>query len=155
MNCGRRIFRLWLGSRRNDVRQDQYEKLQSLEEQLLDVFFQEVEPTDWPGHGKKPRDMTQQERGDRYWVKKSAAATLALTQRVEILIGRVQLAGAGTTPGQPVDGEGQDAEIAEATSSLDREIAAAEREAAELMRELQTGAMKARFNQHVHGKSGG
>lgn len=135
------------------MRQDQFERLQQLEEKLLDVFFAEAEPADWPGAGKKVRDMAQQERGDLYWVKRNCAATLALTQRIGILVGRVQMSGAGTTAnGQPVDGEGHDQEAARAVSQLDSEIAAAERKAAELIREMQSGALKARFDQRVHGK---
>lgn len=136
------------------MRQDQYERLQQLEEKLLDVFFGESDPAEWPGFGKKIAAMDQQERGDLYWVKKNAAATLALTQRVGVLIGRVQMSGAGTTQpnGQPADGEGQDAETAAATSALDADIYKAERDAAALLKELRTGQLKNRFDLRVHGK---
>lgn len=134
------------------MRQDQYEKLQQLEEKLLDVFFNEADPEGWPGAGKKVADMTQQERGDSYWCKKTAAATLALTQRIGVLVGRVQMSGAGTTPTGGTDGEGQDPATAEATRALDADVESAERQAAALLEELRTGRSKARFDQRVHGQ---
>lgn len=135
------------------MRQDQYERLQAIEEELLDVFFVEAKPADWPGHGKKLAELTQQERGDLYWIKKNAASSLALAQRVGVLIGRVQMSGAGTTPpAGPPDGDGMDGEAADATRSLDAEIATAEREAAALISGARSGALKERFDRHVHGK---
>jgi hypothetical protein len=80
------------------MRQDQYERLQQLEEKLTDVFIGEAEPEKWPGAGLDAGAMDQKTRGDRYWVKKNAVATLSLMQRVGTLIGVVQLRGAGTTP---------------------------------------------------------
>jgi hypothetical protein len=80
------------------MRQDQYEKLQQLEEQLTDAFLGEAEPAKWPGAGVDPGAMDQKTRGDRYWCKKNAVATISLVQRVGTLIGQVQLRGAGTTP---------------------------------------------------------
>jgi hypothetical protein len=79
------------------MRQDQYERLQALEEKLADVFIGEAEPEKWPGHGLDPGVMDQKTRGDRYWVKKNAVATLSLMQRVAVTLGQVQLRG-GTTP---------------------------------------------------------
>lgn len=129
------------------MRQDQYEKLQQLEEQLTDAFIVEAAPEKWPGHGVEPGTMDQQTRGDRYWCKKNAVATLSLVQRVGTLIGQVQLRSAGATP--PEEGEGQQQD------HLDADIAAAEKEAARLMRELQTGAGKAAFDKRVHGRAAG
>lgn len=129
------------------MRQDQYERLQALEEKLMDVFLVEAEPDKWPGHGIEPAAMDQQTRGDRYWCKKGAVATLSLAQRVATTIGQVQLAGAGTAP--PQDGE------VEREDQLDAEIKAAEKEAARLMSELQTGSKKMAFDKRVHGRSTG
>lgn len=131
------------------MRQDQYEKLQQLEEKLADVFIGEAEPDKWPGHGIDPSAMDQQTRGDRYWVKKNAVATLSLMQRVATTIGQVQLRGAGTTP--PIPAEGEET----AHDQLDAEIASAEKEAARLMKELTTGAGKEKFDRKVHGKASG
>lgn len=130
------------------MRQDQYEKLQGLEEKLTAVFLDEVEPKKWPGHGIEPRAMDQQTRGDRYWCKRNAVATLSLIQRVGALVGQVQLRGAGTTP--PAEtGEGEEVD------HLDAEVKAAEKEAARLMRELQGGAKGKFTTRKVHGRASG
>ena len=42
------------------MRQDQYEKLQALSERLTDVFLNEAEPEQWPGHNIEPGAMDQQ-----------------------------------------------------------------------------------------------
>lgn len=128
------------------MRQDQYEKLQALEEKLADVFIGEAEPEQWPGHGIAPSAMDQKTRGDRYWVKKNAVATLSLMQRVATTIGQVQLRGAGTTP-ETSSGDG------EAQDHLDDEVRGYEKEAATLLREMQEGAKKTVFDRKVHGRA--
>jgi hypothetical protein len=57
------------------MRPDQVQRLQELSEKLADAFLLEADPVEWPGDGKVPTEMTQQERGDRYWCKKNAMAT--------------------------------------------------------------------------------
>lgn len=128
------------------MRQDQYERLQALEEKLLDAFLEEANPEEWPGHGVKIAAMDAQTRGDRYWVKKNATATAMLATRVGTMIHHTQQIGAGTTPPegeQPAEGDRQ----------LDAEIAAAEKEAERLLKEIQDGAAKSAFDKRVHGKS--
>ena len=44
------------------MRQDQYEKLQTLTEKLTDVFLQEADPDQWPGKGLEQSAMDQQTR---------------------------------------------------------------------------------------------
>lgn len=107
------------------MRQDQWDKLQGLEEKLADVFLFEAEPAKWPGHGLEPSAMDKDTRGDRYWCKKNAVATLSLIHRVIQLVGTVQ----GSVTDAPLsdkDDEGQ----------LDKDIASAEKEAAKLMKQL-------------------
>ena len=58
------------------MRDDQITRLQALSESLGEVVIHEVDPANWPGAEKDPADLTQQERGDRYWSKKNAAATM-------------------------------------------------------------------------------
>lgn len=128
------------------MRQDQYERLQALEEKLTDVFLGEAEPEAWPGAGLPVATMDKNTRGDRYWCKKNAVATLSLIQRVGTLIGQVQGAGAGTTPPAVEGDEQQD--------QLDDEVASAEKEAERLMRRLQ-GEGKAEFDKRVHGRQAG
>jgi hypothetical protein len=129
------------------MRQDQFERLQQLEERLIDVAIEEADPDKWPGKGVAVAAMDQQTRGDRYWVKKNAVATISLAQRVGVLMGSVQ--GFGTTPTAE---EGDDQQQHD---HLDAEVKAAEKEAQRLLKALQSGEGKAQFDKRVHGKSAG
>ena len=125
------------------MRQDQYEKLQALSERLTDVFLGEAEPAKWPGHNIEPGAMDQQTRGDRYWCKKDAVATLACVQRISTLVHMIQ------TRSYDVGGEqakGDD------DVDLSKEISAAEAEAEKLLDEVQRGVRKQAFDKHVHKK---
>lgn len=62
------------------MRPEQIEKLVSLEEELVDVYIHECQPKKWPGM-KKAAD-----RGDRYWHKKNALATLTLVGRIQTVL---------------------------------------------------------------------
>lgn len=111
------------------MRQDQYEKLQQLGEKLTDTFLSEADPDSWPGAGLPLATIDQQTRGDRYWCKKNAAATLSVIMKVSSLVDviRRQTAGAGgaasvepeTDEPDGLDGEIKKAEK-EATAMLDR-----------------------------------
>jgi len=123
------------------MRQDQYEKLQELTEKLTDAFIGEADPSVWPGHGVAIAAMDQQTRGDRYWCKKNAAATLSVIVRTTNLIGIIQMRGAAGGAGgvtEPQQGEKED--------GLDAEMKAAEKEATRLLDQLQKSTAKA------HGK---
>ena len=63
------------------MRPDQLERLRDLEERLADVVLEEADPDTWPGAGKPLASLTQQERGDRFWCKRNAAATFGLLER--------------------------------------------------------------------------
>lgn len=130
------------------MRQDQLERLQALSERLLDVFLDEADPEHWPGKGLKLGAMDAQTRGDLYWVRKTAAAVLVLENRVSNRIGQVQQSGSGTTPAAPSDDDAPQAD-----DGIESELQAAEKQAAALMRELQTGTKKAAWDRKVHGKS--
>jgi hypothetical protein len=112
------------------MRDDQYLRLQALEEKLTEQFLTEADPDNWTGTGILPKDLTQQDRGDRYWCKKNAVATISLTIRIGSLIGMVQRAGA-TTPAAD-EGEGGDG-----AGLLDAELAAAETEAKRLLAKME------------------
>lgn len=126
------------------MRQDQYEKLQALSERLTDVFLDEAEPEKWPGHAIEPGAMDKTTRGDRYWCKKNAVATLTLIGRVAGITDLIQK--------QSNAGNGA-AVVTDEEDSLDSEISAAEKEATKLLDQLQRRTKKAEFDKRVHGKS--
>ena len=107
------------------MRDDQIYRLQLLSENLADVVITEVDPTGWPGAGKTPAELTQEERGNRYWSKKNAAATMTLLLKVVNIAG---IMGRGTKPG---DTSPED--------ELDNELAAAERQAQAMLERVQQG----------------
>lgn len=129
------------------MRQDQYEKLQELTEKLTDVFLNEADPDKWPGANLESGTMDQQTRGDRYWCKKNAAATLTVIMKTANLVGVIQQrSAAGEQGGASVEGEKEEEE------SLDAEIARAEKEAAKLLDQVQKRSKKSAFDKKVHGK---
>jgi hypothetical protein len=68
------------------MRQDQFTKLQTLSEKLIDVAIDEADPANWPGSGWKPNELTKEQRGDRYWCKKNAVSTVSLIERINRMI---------------------------------------------------------------------
>lgn len=128
------------------MRQDQFEALQARGEVLVDVFLAESDPAKWPGAGIEPANMAQKTRGDRYWCKKDAVATLACAQRIFNLVQVIRERSIGTAP--PPDGE-----VAGEESELDREVAAAEKEAARLLDQVQRGARKEAFDKRMYKKA--
>jgi len=129
------------------MRQDQFEKLQRLQDKILDVFLEEADPDNWPGRGLKLAQMDPQTRGDLYWCRKVATSAAALYGRAEAMIGRVQLAGAGTTPASPGDSEED-----EVQEQMDGELKHYEQAAKKLLAEVQGGKGKAAFDRKVHGR---
>lgn len=117
------------------MREDQLEKLQALSEELTDVFLFEANPKEWPGHGVLPKDLTQEDRGDRYWSKKNAVATMAIVVRIESLTARL------------VNPRGKDADDGE-ESGLDKEVADAEKQAQAMLAQVLKRAERA----VTHGK---
>jgi hypothetical protein len=120
------------------MRQDQFEALQTRAEQLVDLFLDESDPADWPGAGLKPNAMDKSTRGDRYWCKRDAAATLACAQRIMGLVQvvREKSAAGDDNPGAVTEGE----------DDLEKEVAEAEAEAGRLLSKVQDRA-------RVHGRS--
>jgi hypothetical protein len=125
------------------MRQDQYEKLQALAEKLTDVFLEEADSDKWPGTGIESRQMDQQTRGDRYWCKKNAAATLTVIMKTANLVGVIQQRSAGGG-----DGGAAVSEAEREADTLDADIKAAEKEATKLLNKMQKGA-----HRKAHGKS--
>lgn len=109
------------------MRPDQLARMQELSEKLADVVLEEADPAEWPGAGVPLAALTQQERGDRYWCKKNAAATFSLLERTASLMGSNSIG----ISARPDDEE------------LDKQIAAKEREAAKLLDKVMKGAKAA------------
>lgn len=115
------------------MRDDQYQRLQALTEKLMDLFLVEADPDNWSGAGIEPSRMDKQTRGDRYYDKKNAAATLTLNMRAITMIDAIRR----RTPegGAPLDKLDPDLDNPE--DSIDKEIDSVEKEAARLMAKLQ------------------
>lgn len=129
------------------MRQDQFEALQARAEQLVDVFLEESNPEVWPGHGIQPAAMDKGTRGDRYWCKKDAVATLACAQRITNLL---QVIRERQLPVDPPPGGADD--DGQPEDDLSREVEAAEKEAAKLLDEVQRKARKQEFDRDGPGK---
>lgn len=122
------------------MRPDQLQRLADLSEKLADRFLLEADPAEWPGDGKAPRDMTTQERGDAYWMKKNAMATGGVLRFVTEALAK---------PAPPAAGEGADPA---ADSEMDRVVREAEKRSAKLVNEaLARAKRKPEFDKRVHG----
>lgn len=91
------------------MRQDQYEKLQSLSEEIGDIFIEEASPSAWNGAGIPLADLDNKKRGNRYWDKKNAIQTGTLLARVLDLLDRDKKERNGQL--DPVSDQDADAEI--------------------------------------------
>ena len=123
------------------MRPDQYEAIQAISERLADVVIADADPSNWIGNNVLPKDLTKEERGDAYWCRKLACASLSVLTRVAYLTK------------QEHNNNGFAAEGVQRDSLLDAEIAAAEKESEKLLASLQKRQeKKAKFDKHVHGK---
>lgn len=121
------------------MRPDQLQRLQDLSEKLADSFLLEADPGEWPGDAKAPTDLTQQERGDRYWAKKNAMATGGVLRFTMDILAKQTPDPA--KPGNP-DEEGD----------LDRQIKEAQRRSKKLVDEAVARAKaKPEFDKRTHG----
>jgi hypothetical protein len=112
------------------VRDDQYLRLQALNEKLIDAVIVEANPDAWPGDPTKLAEMSREVRGDRYWCKKNAAATLSVIMKLTSITGMMERTLRGTAPA-PGDPDGDD------ETDLDKEMKAAEREAKTALAKIQ------------------
>jgi hypothetical protein len=113
------------------MREDQLQRLQDLTEKLADSFLLEADPAEWPGDGKSPADISQQERGDRYWCKKNAMATGGVLKYTLDLVRGV---GVNSSTSGEHDGERE--------TDLERQIISAEKRAADAVARVLTRAKK-------------
>lgn len=110
------------------MRPDQMQRLQELSEKLADVVLDEADPAKWPGADMQLAALTQQQRGDRYWCKKNAAATFSLLERTASLL----------TDAKDLRNQRPDED-----ADMEKQIAAKEREAAKLLEKVMKGAKAA------------
>ena len=96
------------------MRDDQIQRLKDLSEKLAEAFIMEADPDDWPGAGVLPKDMTQEDRGNRYWCKKDAAATATLLNKTITMQIRPESHIAGALGASNDDGDEMDKLIKEA-----------------------------------------
>jgi hypothetical protein len=111
------------------MKAEQYLKLQDLSERLTDVVISDADPENWIGNGINPSKLTQVERGDAYWCRKMAVASLAVLTRVATLVEIIQ--------NQSKKGSGA-AEVTDDDRELDAAVASAEKEAGTLLDKLQS-----------------
>jgi hypothetical protein len=74
------------------MRPEQVETLARIETELVDVFTEECQPAKWPGM------KDAEARGDRYWHKKNALATLTLVGRIQTVLRDARGDGGGEKP---------------------------------------------------------
>jgi hypothetical protein len=108
------------------MRDDQFERLEQLQEKLCESVFDEADPDNWPGKDKLPMEMSKDERGDRYWCKKNAAATLTLLTKT------LSLAHFKESPDIPAPGSQSSPE-----DDFEKEIKKAERDAAKQLEKFE------------------
>lgn len=94
------------------MRPEQITRLSEIEEALTDIFIAESQVKKWPGM------KTAAERGDRYWHKKNALATLTLVGRIQTVLrdirtgdGGEKKPGADTPPEEPESLEAEAARL--------------------------------------------
>lgn len=113
------------------MRQDQIDRLQALSEKLADVVLEEADPDTWPGAGVPLADVSQAQRGDRYWCKKNAAATFSLLERAHSLLTDAK---DPSTNGAPFERPDMDQDIADAEKRAAKAVAKAQERAKRTVR---------------------
>ena len=89
------------------MRPDQKKRIEDLTEKLADQFIFEADPTEWSGNGVAPAEMSQEDRGNRYWCKKNAMATGGVL-RFAMDIAKHDAMGAGTVDPEEAEREFDD-----------------------------------------------
>lgn len=77
---------------------DQLEKLKQLSDKMVGLVIEEADPDTWAGANKTLNEMSEDERGDRYWCKKNANQMITTAVKLETLIALYERKG-----GQPKD----------------------------------------------------
>jgi hypothetical protein len=112
---------------------EQLARVTTLHDKLLEVALTDADPAHWIGVGKKPSELTRDERGDAQWCRKLAIATVALTMQVQRLMQNPIVGGASVPDDPPPE------ETAETT---DDEISRYERAAGQVLDRMRKGDAK-------------
>lgn len=121
------------------MREDQRTRLAELQELLIDQFLDDADPRNWNGRGKLPAEMDRDTRGDAYWCKKNAAATMMVLAGVDKLAANTRDAlGRDAYEGQELDEQIRKAE------------ALAKKRADEVLRKTARAAFKDKANGKPH-----
>ncbi|MCW1973465.1 UNVERIFIED_ORG: hypothetical protein FHW05_002313 [Pantoea agglomerans] len=92
-----------------------------LADRLTEIAITECDVTQWPGHGKAVTEMTKEERGDRYWSKQNATATITLIKNLHNLVSQRE--------GGQKDRMNANPNAADVEETVEQQAARAEREA--------------------------
>ncbi len=79
------------------MRPDQLQRLADVSERLAETVIVDADPDNWTATGMLLADMTQEQRGDAAWCRKTAVQSVALLIRVEQLLDPIKL----QSPNQP------------------------------------------------------
>ncbi|ERM13479.1 MULTISPECIES: hypothetical protein [Pantoea] len=97
-----------------------------LADRLTEVAITECDVTQWPGHGKSITEMDKQTRGDRYWAKQNATATILLVKNLHNLVSQRQAGQKDRLAANPTAASDDDI--------LQQQVSQAERDSAEQIR---------------------
>ena len=122
---------------------EHYARLQDLGDKLVDVVLIDANPDNWVGKGLNPNQLTQQERGDAYWCRKMAVASLSVLTKIANLTEIIQNnSKKGSSPVNVSDDR-----------LLEDEVKAAEKEGEKLLSDLlKRKAEKIKVTKTAHGK---
>ena len=96
------------------MRPEQVTKLAEIEEHLVDLFITEAESAKWPGM------ETKEARGDRYWHKKNALATLTVVTRIQTVLREIRT-GDESGKGKPSAPEAEEESIEQEAARLEKQ----------------------------------
>ena len=82
---------------------DQLNKLKQLSDRMVAVVIAEADPNTWAGANKKLSEMSEEERGDRYWCKKNANQVITTAVKLETLIALYERKGSTPNDGKVDD----------------------------------------------------
>lgn len=97
---------------------DYLTRLTSLSDKLLNVAIEECNPDNWQSANKRIKDLTVEERGNRYWDKKNAAGSLTILIKVQSLIGMQ----GRQKPGEQSKGAGKDDDVEGQIKKAEKEV---------------------------------